>query len=208
VRVAVCSWSLRPEGPDDLVEKVRRSGVSAVQLALDPVRTAWGAAATHAALSAADIEVVSGMVMMAGEDYTTRDTIRRTGGVRSDAHWEENVAASRENAALARELGLGLVTFHAGFIPHEADDPVRGTMLERLRTVIDIFSEHDVTIAVMGCRVNGPGETDDADLGLWCGPKFVNLKRGTEELGAYSYDDILARLKDELDALIAQREPA
>ena len=26
------------------------------------------------------------------------------------------------------------------------------------------------TIAVMGCRVNGPGETDDADLGLWCGP--------------------------------------
>ena len=28
----------------------------------------------------------------------------------------------------------------------------------------------DLTIAVMGCRVNGPGETDDADLGLWCGP--------------------------------------
>ena len=57
----------------------------------------------------------------------------------------------------------------------------------------------------MGCRVNGPGETDDADLGLWCGPKFVNLKRGTEELGAYSYDDILAKLKDELDTLIAER---
>jgi hypothetical protein len=38
--------------------------------------------------------------------------------------------------------------------------------------------EHDLTIAVMGCRVNGPGETDDADLGLWCGPNFVNLKRG------------------------------
>ena len=43
--------------------------------------------------------------------------------------------------------------------------------------------EHDITIAVMGCRVNGPGETDDADLGLWCGPNFVNLKRGPETLG-------------------------
>jgi (E)-4-hydroxy-3-methylbut-2-enyl-diphosphate synthase len=67
---------------------------------------------------------------------------------------------------------------------------------------------HRITIAVMGCRVNGPGETDDADLGLWCGPAFVNLKRGPRELGAYPYDQILARLKSELDALIAEREAA
>jgi (E)-4-hydroxy-3-methylbut-2-enyl-diphosphate synthase len=57
----------------------------------------------------------------------------------------------------------------------------------------------------MGCRVNGPGETDDADLGLWCGPSFVNLKRGSEELGAYPYDQILGRLRSELDGLIAAR---
>lgn len=63
--------------------------------------------------------------------------------------------------------------------------------------------EHALTIAVMGCRVNGPGETDDADLGLWCGPNFVNLKRGPEEIGAFKYDEILPRLKQELDALIA-----
>jgi (E)-4-hydroxy-3-methylbut-2-enyl-diphosphate synthase len=63
--------------------------------------------------------------------------------------------------------------------------------------------EHALTIAVMGCRVNGPGETDDADLGLWCAPNFVNLKRGGVELGAFPYDEILPRLKQELDALIA-----
>ena len=55
----------------------------------------------------------------------------------------------------------------------------------------------------MGCRVNGPGETDDADLGLWCGPTTVRLKRGEEEIGAYAYDEILDRLREELDALIA-----
>ena len=65
--------------------------------------------------------------------------------------------------------------------------------------------EYDITIAVMGCRVNGPGETDDADLGLWCAPTFVNLKRGEDELGAYPYDEVLGRLKAELDALIASR---
>jgi (E)-4-hydroxy-3-methylbut-2-enyl-diphosphate synthase len=65
--------------------------------------------------------------------------------------------------------------------------------------------EHAVTIAVMGCRVNGPGETDDADLGLWCAPTFVNLKKKEEELGTFSYEDILPRLKSELDKLIASK---
>ena len=65
--------------------------------------------------------------------------------------------------------------------------------------------KHAITIAVMGCRVNGPGETDDADLGLWCGPKVVNVKRGTETIGAFAYDEILPRLKQELDQIIATR---
>ncbi|HMS60027.1 MAG TPA: (E)-4-hydroxy-3-methylbut-2-enyl-diphosphate synthase [Tepidiformaceae bacterium] len=66
--------------------------------------------------------------------------------------------------------------------------------------------EYDVTIAVMGCRVNGPGETDDADLGLWCAPNFVNLKRGEEELGAFPYDTVLDRLRVELDDVIATKK--
>lgn len=66
--------------------------------------------------------------------------------------------------------------------------------------------DYDITIAVMGCRVNGPGETDDADLGLWCGPNHVNLKKGPEPLGAYSYDEILPRLKEELDNLIEAKK--
>ena len=66
--------------------------------------------------------------------------------------------------------------------------------------------EFDITIAVMGCRVNGPGETDDADLGLWCAPNFVNLKKGEQELGAFPYDTVLDRLKVELDAIIAEKK--
>ena len=65
--------------------------------------------------------------------------------------------------------------------------------------------DHAITIAVMGCRVNCPGETDDADLGLWCGPTQVNLKKQSAELGAFLYDEILPRLQAELDQLIADR---
>lgn len=65
--------------------------------------------------------------------------------------------------------------------------------------------EYPITIAVMGCRVNGPGETDHADLGLWCGPNHVNLKRGGELLGSFPYDEILEKLKEQLDQLITVR---
>ena len=69
-----------------------------------------------------------------------------------------------------------------------------------------VYAEkHALTIAVMGCRVNGPGETDDADLGLWCGPTHVNLKRQTASVGAFTYDEILPRLRQELDELILAR---
>jgi (E)-4-hydroxy-3-methylbut-2-enyl-diphosphate synthase len=63
--------------------------------------------------------------------------------------------------------------------------------------------QHAITIAVMGCRVNGPGETDDADLGLWCGPNYVNLKRQGEKVGAFKYDEILDRLDQELKQLVS-----
>ena len=68
----------------------------------------------------------------------------------------------------------------------------------RTRYAID----HAITIAVMGCRVNGPGETDDADLGLWCGPNYVNLKNRGEKVGAFKYDEILDKLDNELKSLI------
>ncbi len=78
-------------------------------------------------------------------------------------------------------------------------------LAEQVKELTRYAKDHDVTIAVMGCRVNGPGETDDADLGLWCGPHKVNLKRGSEKVGAFGYDEVLARLKRELDAIIESR---
>ncbi len=78
-------------------------------------------------------------------------------------------------------------------------------LAEQVKEMTRYAEDHALTIAVMGCRVNGPGETDDADLGLWCGPKHVCLKRGAEEVGLYPYNEILERLKEELDQLIAAR---
>jgi (E)-4-hydroxy-3-methylbut-2-enyl-diphosphate synthase len=81
-------------------------------------------------------------------------------------------------------------------------------LAEAVKEMTVYAERHALTIAVMGCRVNGPGETDDADLGLWCGPTHVNLKRRTETVGAFTYDEILPRLRRELDTLIEARTGA
>jgi (E)-4-hydroxy-3-methylbut-2-enyl-diphosphate synthase len=81
-------------------------------------------------------------------------------------------------------------------------------LAEAVKEMTGYAQQHALTIAVMGCRVNGPGETDDADLGLWCGPTHVNLKRKTESIGAFAYDEILGRLHQELDVLIQAKAPA
>jgi (E)-4-hydroxy-3-methylbut-2-enyl-diphosphate synthase len=81
-------------------------------------------------------------------------------------------------------------------------------LAQNVREMTEYAKDYDITIAVMGCRVNGPGETDDADLGMWCAPSYVNLKRGPESLGHYTYDEILGKLRLELDKLIEEKTAA
>jgi (E)-4-hydroxy-3-methylbut-2-enyl-diphosphate synthase len=81
-------------------------------------------------------------------------------------------------------------------------------LAEQVKEITEYAARHRITIAVMGCRVNGPGETDDADLGLWCGPTTVNLKKKDRKLGNFKYDEVLDRLRVELNQLIAERSAA
>jgi len=148
-RLAVCSWSLRPTSPQDLAEKVLACGLRAVQLHLDPLRDgSWDEARTIATLRDAGISVVSGMISMKHEDYSTLESIRRTGGVRPDGDWGDNFRATEANAGLAQRLGLALVTFHAGFLPHDRGNFERLTMIDRLRQFAQLFAGRGVKLAL------------------------------------------------------------
>ena len=80
-------------------------------------------------------------------------------------------------------------------------------LAQQVKVMSEYAKDHNLTIAVMGCRVNGPGETDDADIGMWCGPLGVNLKRGEELIGHFGYDDVLGETKKILDEMINEIEP-
>ena len=147
-RLGACSWSLRAEELAPLADLVCEVGVSRVQLGLDPViHGVWKIGDIRQAFSAAGVEVCSGMMGMKGEDYSTLESIRETGGIRPTKHWPANLQASRSCAKAARELGLSLVSLHAGFLPHDVSDPERGLLIDRLREIADVFAAEGVRVA-------------------------------------------------------------
>ncbi len=146
-RLGVCSWSLRPTGPDDLADKVRACGLRAVQLGLGPIAKGdWDLEGTKTALGRAGIGVLSGMLAFDGEDYTTLDTIRDTGGVRPDAPWNDNLALARAVADVAQQAQIRMVTFHAGVLPHEGG--LRRVILDRIARVVDEFTSRGVAVSL------------------------------------------------------------
>lgn len=148
-RIAVCSWSLQPATPQDLVSQLKQTGINRVQLALDPLRESpaiWDPVVE--VFKASGITIVSGMFGCVGEDYSTLDSIRCTGGIAPDGTWEQNLKNAKATALIAARLGLKFTAFHAGFIPHDANDPGYGKMIDRLKAISDAFAEHQLSLGL------------------------------------------------------------
>lgn len=141
-RLAICSWSLQPESPKALADTLRAIGIPRTQLALDPVREGGVWADAIATLGDLGVSVPSGMFAAVGEDYSTLDSIRRTGGVVPDATWPQTFANFEQMAPIAQRAGLQQVTFHAGFLPHDRKDPDYAKLAGRLGQVADLFADH------------------------------------------------------------------
>jgi L-ribulose-5-phosphate 3-epimerase len=146
-QIGVCSWSLQATGPENLAEKVNALGVKKVQMGLTPHRDDPGAwDGVQEVLAASGIEIVSGMYSTVGEDYSSLESIRKTGGVVPDEHWEENLRLAEITAKLAGQMGLTSANAHAGFLPHDPADPDFDKLCGRVKTLAEIFGKEGVTL--------------------------------------------------------------
>ena len=148
-RLAVCSWSLQPRNPQQLLQSMQQIGLSRLQIGLDPIReqpAEWGGFADQA--RDAGLEFVAGMFGCVGEDYSTMDSIRRTGGIVPDDTWDQNWRNIQQTADIACRMNLKLVTFHAGFLPHDDKDPAYARLMDRLRKVADLFGGKGIQLAL------------------------------------------------------------
>lgn len=148
-RLAVCSWSLQATCAKELVERVKQVGVEYVQLALSPViknPAAWEGVGELFAKEG--IKIISGMAETIGEDYSTLESIRLTGGIVPDQHWQANLDHFQKVVDLALSLKIRLVTFHAGFIPHDQSTLEYKKLRDRILQLAGLFRDQGLTLGL------------------------------------------------------------
>ena len=130
-RVGVCSWSWKLP-LREAIAQMEANGICGMNLALMPFignDKYHGGSETPETwrylkdkIAKGKVRVVSTMISTVGEDYTTLDSIRRTGGIVPDEHWEANKVRFAKGAELTKELGCRYLLTHAGFLDDK--DPV------------------------------------------------------------------------------------
>jgi L-ribulose-5-phosphate 3-epimerase len=146
--VGVCSWSLQVKSVPELRRLLDRLGINVVQIACgDPHHAAWeeGDRLPEAARGAG-FEMTGAMLGFPGEDYTTPQTIQRTGGFGNPATRAERLERFAWALDRTRDLGLSDLMLHAGFLP-EPGDPDRKPFLDTLGQVSAMAAAKGVTVA-------------------------------------------------------------
>ncbi len=146
--IGVCSWSLQVKSVPELRLLLDRLGINVVQLACgDPHHASWEEGDRLPEVArAAGLQMTGTMLGFPGEDYTTPQTIQRSGGFGDPATRPERL--ERLQWALERTCALGLsdLMLHAGFIP-DPGQPDRKPFLATLARVSELAKAKGVTVA-------------------------------------------------------------
>lgn len=147
--LGVCSWSLKVTSVPELVRLMKDVGAAVVQVALgDPNHATWEEGeGVIQAFRKAHLEISATMIGYPGEDYTTPETIRRTGGFGDPATRAARLEMFRRAVDRTAALGVKIIASHAGFIP-EPSEPDRGSFLDCLYEAAEHAQKRGVVFAM------------------------------------------------------------
>ena len=132
-QVGVCSWSLQVSSIPELRRLMEEVGADVVQVGLgDPNHGSWDEGDRFIAeLEVSGLEVSATMIGFPQEDYTSPETIRRTGGFGDPSTRAQCLEIFQSAVDRTAALDKRILLAHAGFIP-EAGDPGRADFLDTL----------------------------------------------------------------------------
>jgi sugar phosphate isomerase/epimerase len=146
--IGVCSWSLQVTSIPELKSFLDRLGIDVVQIACgDPHHASWNEGdSMPAAAREAGLRMSGTMLGFPGEDYTTPQTIEKTGGFSDPATRAERLDRFQWGLKRTQSLGLSDIMLHAGFIP-EVGSLERKPFLDTLARVSDLARSAGITVA-------------------------------------------------------------
>ncbi|WP_372805758.1 sugar phosphate isomerase/epimerase family protein [Pontiella sp.] len=137
-KIGVCSWSLKNDA-EGLARVLGNTGLSSLHLDVSAADKLRGMIAEKG------WTVSCTMVGFPQEDYSSLDAIRLTGGIVPDDVWPENRQIVLDAIGTTADMGVKLLSFHAGFIDH-TDEAGFQTFRKRISEFADVAQESGITI--------------------------------------------------------------
>jgi sugar phosphate isomerase/epimerase len=142
--LGVCTWSLGND-LERVGDVLDQNDLSHIHLACGALTDAPGREAWLRAIETRGWVVTSTMVGFPTEDYSTLDSIRRTGGIVPDEHWPANREIVMDALKMTAELGVGYLSFHAGFLDMEDSEYAR-KLMDRMADIADAASDRGIVL--------------------------------------------------------------
>ena len=139
--VSVCSWSLKQD-VHELAESMEKLDIKYVNLAVGPALQEGGSKFLEA-VPEKNWTISSTMIGFPYEDYSTLDSIKKTGGIGPDESWEENRELALGAINVTAQLGAKYILMHAGFIDHTQPEYAK-KFCNRMRLLADAAAEKNV----------------------------------------------------------------
>lgn len=141
--VGVCTWSLRNNVAE--INKIReKTGLNCLHLALEPLMENNDEEYLEMAQSSI-WKITSTMVGFPQENYSTLDTIKKTGGIIPKANWEENKQRVIQAIELTKKLKVDYLSFHFGFLDFSSHSYME-EFKEKVEMLADKAGESEVAI--------------------------------------------------------------
>ncbi|HKJ69604.1 MAG TPA: sugar phosphate isomerase/epimerase family protein [bacterium] len=141
--VGVCTWSLQLE-IEEVVQALDDLGVRHVHLAVGPAVETGGDEYLDV-VRQQDWIITSTMIDFPQEDYSTLESIKRTGGIVPDQHWKSNRQRFFDAVDVTAGLDVEYLSMHAGFL--ESTEPAYAKKVkERIQELADAAADQGITL--------------------------------------------------------------
>jgi sugar phosphate isomerase/epimerase len=141
--VGVCSWSLQRDIAG-VVQAMNRVGIEHVHLAIRPALQEKGRDYL-AAVQKQKWTISSTMIDFPQEDYSTLESIKATGGIVPDEHWQQNYKLVADAADITAKLKVRNLSMHAGFI-NEGSPAYARKFYNRIKCLADIAEQKKIML--------------------------------------------------------------
>jgi L-ribulose-5-phosphate 3-epimerase UlaE len=141
--VGVCTWSLK-NNPSELNLIKEKTGISCLHLALKPFMENSDPEFCKMVLSDG-WKITSTMVGFPQENYSTLETIKKTGGIIPEENWEENKQRVLKAISLTKKLEVEFLSFHFGFLDFSNRAYMAG-FKDKVKLLADNAGENGITI--------------------------------------------------------------